>query len=181
MKKERGELLKKKGQVWIETVIYLLIAFVMIGMVLAFVKPKIEEIKDNSILDQSVHILEDIEDTITSIGSPGNKRLVEIGLKKGTFTINSKNNSLIFKMDSMHLYTEPGIKVEIGNVVAETTKKTRDNLVVLSSNYTESYNFTYNDNKESKILTKASVAYKLIITNEGYDTLGRSIINFELD
>lgn len=180
MKKKRGELFEKKGQIWIETVIYLLIAFVMIGMVLAFVKPKIEEIKDESILDQSVQILGDIEDTITSIGAPGNKRLVEIGLKKGTFTINSENDSLIFKMDSMHLYTEPGVKVEIGSVVAETTKKTRDNLVVLSSNYTESYNFTYNDKKESKILTKASVAYKLVITNEGYDTLGRSIINFEL-
>ena len=169
-----------KGQVWIETVIYLLIAFVMIGMVLAFIKPKIEDIKDKSILEQSVEIMEDIADTITTIGSPGNKRLVEIGLKKGTLTINSEDDLLVFEMDSMHLYTEPGEKVQIGTVVAETTKKTRDNLVVLTSNYTDSYNVTYNGRVESKILTKAPVPHKLTITNAGYDGQGRAIINFEL-
>jgi hypothetical protein len=183
MKKKRGELLINKdikGQVWIETVIYLLIAFIMIGMVLAFVKPKIEDIKDRAILEQSVEVMGDIDDTITTIGAPGNKRLVEIGLKEGTLTINGVNNTLFFKMDSMHLFTEPGVKVQIGTVVAETTKKTRDNLVVLESNYTESYNFTYNNNLETKILTKAAIPHKVVITNKGTDSQGRTIINFEL-
>ncbi len=172
--------MEKRGQIWIETVIYLLIAFVMIGMVLAFIKPKIEEIKDKSILEQSVEILGNIDDTITTIGSPGNKRIVEIGLKKGTLEINGEYDFLAFQMDSMHIYTEPGEKIQIGIIVAETTKKTRDNLVVLTSNYTESYNFTYNGNKESKRLTKAAVPHKLTITNVGYDSQGRTRINFEL-
>lgn len=182
MKEKRGELLQKsiKGQVWIETVIYLLIAFIMIGMVLAFVKPKIEDSKDKTIIEQSVEVMGDIDDTITTIGSPGNVRLVEISLKKGELVIDSGNDTLYFQMDSMHLYTEPGEKVQIGVVVAETTKKTRDNLVVLSSNYTENYNFTYNDKEESKTLTKAAVPHKLIITNQGYDVQGRVIINFKL-
>ena len=95
--KNKMKFKEVKGQVWIETVIYLLIAFIMIGMVLAFVKPKIEDIKDKSILEQSVEIMGDIDDTITTIGSPGNKRVVQIGLKKGELTIDSKNDSLIFQ------------------------------------------------------------------------------------
>jgi hypothetical protein len=171
----------KKGQVWIETVIYMLIAFIMIGMVLGFVKPKIEDIKDKSILEQSVEILGDLDETIMNIGTPGNKRLVEISLKKGTLAINPEDDMLIFKMDSMHIYTEPGEKVQIGTIVAETTKKTRDNLVTLSANYTENYNISYNLNQESKILTKSPVPHKLIITNAGYDSQGRTIIDFELN
>jgi hypothetical protein len=182
--KNGGDVIKRdknrKAQVWIETVIYLLIAFIMIGLVLGFVKPKIEEIKDKSILEQSVEIMGEIDNTITTIGSPGNKRIVEIGLKKGELTIDSEYDVLEFQMDSMYLYTEPGEKIQIGTVVAETTKKTRDNRVVLSANYTESYNITYNNDEESKTLTKAAVSHKLIITNKGYDSKGRTNIDFEL-
>ena len=60
----------------------------MIGMVLAFIQPKIEDIKDKSILEQSVEIMGNIDDTILNIGTPGNKRLVEISLKKGELTMN---------------------------------------------------------------------------------------------
>ena len=33
-------VMKKEGQVWVETVVYTLIAFVLIGLVLSFAKPK---------------------------------------------------------------------------------------------------------------------------------------------
>ena len=42
----------KHGQVWVETVIYTLIAFALIGTVLTFVKPKIEEMQDSAIISQ---------------------------------------------------------------------------------------------------------------------------------
>ena len=174
--KNRGD----KGQVWIETVIYMLIAFVMIGMVLAFIKPKIEEIKDKSILEQSVEILTNIEDTVDTIGGPGNKRIVEISLKKGELEIDGVNDLLIFKMDSMHVYSEPGEIVQVGTLLAQTTKKTRDNLVTLTSNYSSSYNLTYHNQEESKALTRAAVPHKLTISNVGYDSKGRVIINFDL-
>ncbi len=32
----------KRAQIWIETMIYTLIAFIMLGLVLAYAKPKIE-------------------------------------------------------------------------------------------------------------------------------------------
>ena len=52
---KRGK--RKKGQIWVETVIYTLIAFAMIGLALSFVKPKIDEIQDRGIIEQSITLL----------------------------------------------------------------------------------------------------------------------------
>ena len=38
---------KKRGQIWVETVIYTLIALILIGLVLTFITPKIKEIQFN--------------------------------------------------------------------------------------------------------------------------------------
>jgi hypothetical protein len=169
-----------KAQVWIETVIYLLIAFVMIGMVLSFVRPKIEELKDKSILQQSQEILETLDNTIVTMGVEGNRRIIDLGIKKGEFTFNAVDDLIKFETDSLYVYTEPGEKVQIGNVLAETKKKTRDYLVTLTSNYSEDYNITYKGKEESKTLAKSSVPYKLILSNEGEDSSGKTIINVDL-
>ena len=68
--------MEKKGQVWVETVIYTLIAFVMIGAVLAFVRPKIEEFQDKAVVEQTISALEDINSVILAVvqGGTGNKR-----------------------------------------------------------------------------------------------------------
>ena len=57
----------KKAQVWVETVIYTLIAFIMIGTVVTFAKPKIEEIQDKVILEQSLKLINDINTVILDI------------------------------------------------------------------------------------------------------------------
>ena len=170
----------KKGQVWIETVIYLLIAFLMIGMVLSFVRPKIEELKDKSIIEQSVEILNDIESTIITMGGEGNKRLLELGIKKGSFYFDCENETISFEIESLYVYTEPGEKVQIGNIVAETKTRTRTNLVVLTSNYSGNYNITYNGKEDGKLLTKSSVPYKLVLSNQGEDALNKVVINIQL-
>jgi hypothetical protein len=170
----------KKGQVWIETVIYLLIAFLMIGMVLSFVRPKIEELKDKSIIEQSSEILEDIDSTIVTMGGEGNKRLLELGIKEGSFYFDSQNETITFEMESLYVYTEPGEKVQIGSIIAETKKRTRTNLVVLTSNYSGDYNLTYNGKEEGKLLTKSSVPYKLVLSNNGEDAQGKTVINIQL-
>ena len=56
--------MKKKAQVWIETVTYTMIALVMIGLVLAFAKPKIEELQDKTIIEQSIKILNEFNSII---------------------------------------------------------------------------------------------------------------------
>ena len=43
-----------KGQIWVETVLYTLIALALIGITLAFVMPKINESKNNLIVEQTI-------------------------------------------------------------------------------------------------------------------------------
>lgn len=156
-----------KGQVWIETVIYLLIALVMISLVLAFVKPKIEELRDQAIIDQSIEILKNIDNSILTMGEAGNKRVLEIGIKKGTLTIDSVNDNIIFEIDSRYLYTEVGQTVNLGNIQATTEDKGKNNLVTLKRDFSEEYNLTYKGEENAKTFPKSSTPYTISLTNKG--------------
>ncbi len=108
----------KRGQVWVETVIYTLIAFVMIGAVLAFIKPKIEEIRDKALIEQTIEVIESINFGIIELGGEGNKRIIELGIKKGILKIDGENNLIIFEIESRHVYSQPGEDIYIGNIIA---------------------------------------------------------------
>ena len=177
MNKKRGE----KGQVWIETVIYLLIAFVMIGLVLSFARPKIEELRDKAIIEQSLEVMKDIENVFLTIGSPGNKRLIEIGIRKGSLIIDSSTEEIYFEIESNYVYTEPGVEVEVGNIIATTIERGRNNLVTLKRDYSSEYNIRYKNEDEIKTFSKASNPYKVFISNAGEDVTQRTIINFDLE
>ena len=163
--KKRG--MKKKGQIWIETVLYTLIAFVMIGLVLAYAKPKIEEFQDKAIIEQSISLIKGIDSTILTIGASGNQRLVEIGIKKGELTIDGANDKIIFEMESRQTYSEPGVNISDGNLIIHTEKSGRYNLVTLTRDYKEQYDIKYEEKDESKTITKTSTSYQLLIVNQG--------------
>ena len=169
-----------KGQVWVETVIYLLIAFVMMGLVLSFIRPKIEELRDKAIIEQSLEIIKDIDNLIVTIGSPGSKRLVEVGIRKGSLTIDSEKDKIIFEMNSRYLYTEPGEIVQIGNIQAITEIKGTNNEIKLERDFSDKYNITYKGEESSKTLSKTSTPYRLFFTNEG-ELSNKIIINFDIE
>ncbi len=169
-----------RGQVWIETVIYLLIAFVMIGLVLSFVRPKIEESRDKGIIEQSIQMMNEIDNIILTIGSPGNQRLIEAGIKKGSFIVDGENDTLQFKIQSTFVYSEPDEVIQIGKVLVKTEEQTRYNLITLVSNYSQIYNITYKEKDEVKTFNSASTFYRLLISNEGIDSDSETIINFDL-
>ena len=180
-------LKRKRAQVWVETVVYTLIALSVIGIFLTFAKPKIEEIQDKTIIDQSVNILEDVNSIIGTLveRGAGNKRIIEVGIKKGKLTIDGANDQLIFEIDGRSTYTEPGIDgtqgkfIEVSNnVIASTQKIGNLNKVILISNYSN-YNITYQKDKVNKILVKSPSLYKISISNEG-DINGKININFKL-
>ena len=180
----RGEVkifADRRAQVWVETVIYLLIAFVMIGLVLSFVKPKIEQIRDKAIIEQSIEVLNNVDQVFSEIEkTPGNKRIVEIGIKKGEFIIDSANDLLEFYIQSSYVYSEPGENVTIGKINITTVSKGKYNDVTLKVDYSGQYNMTYKGKDESKTLSKASVPYQLIISNTGEDSNQKTVINFDL-
>ena len=170
----------RRGQVWVETIIYTLIAFALIGLVLAFVKPKIEEIQDKGIIEQSISVLEEIDLIIKTLGDPGNQRVVNLGISKGIFNIDGENNKLFFEIESRHVYSEPGKNVTIRNIIVLTEKRGKINDVTLTRDYEGEHDITYKNTDELKKIGKTSTSYTLLIANKGENALNKTIINIEV-
>lgn len=170
-------MFNKKGQIWVETIIYTLIAFVMIGLVLFFAGPQIGKAQDRAIIEQSVTIMQDIDSIISSIGVPGNKRLIELEIEKGTFKIDSENDRLIFEIESEYVYSQPDENISQGVITVNTDQKGDLSIILLSLEYAGVYNLSYEFKDELKTLGKSSTPYKLFISNRGGETTN---INFEL-
>ncbi|MEK6760443.1 MAG: hypothetical protein AABX93_00815 [Nanoarchaeota archaeon] len=169
------------GQVWVETVIYTLIALTMIGAVLAFILPKIEEIRDKSVIDQSINSIKNIDSVIDSVvgGGPGNKRLVETNIKSGKIKIDGIEDKIIFEIETTYIYSEPGKPINLGNVEAITEDIGGLNKVTITADY--NYNITYNEIDEEKILEQSSTPYTITIENKGEDGNGNTIINLNIN
>lgn len=170
-----------RGQVWIETVIYTLIAFVMIGLILSFARPKIEEIQDQAILKQSTEMMKQIDTTISTMGAAGNQRILEIGIKEGALKIDGDADKISFELESQSVYSEPGKNISDGNIIILTEKRSGYNLVSLTRDYSESYDLEFEGKDELKIIGKASTSYKLTILNEGAGEDSRIIMNVSLN
>ncbi len=171
----------RRGQIWVETVIYTLIAFAMIGLVLTFVKPRIEEIRDRGVIEQSIGILKDMKSVITTIGVSGNQRVIELGINKGTLNIDGVNDSIFFEIESEVVYSQEGVEVGAGSgVVTLTEKKGGSYIVTLSTDYNSTYNIKYDGRDELRSLGKAPTPHKLILLNVGRDNLDRIIIDIKL-
>ncbi len=167
-----------RGQIWVETLIYTLIAFVMIGLVLFFAGPKISEIQDKAIIEQSIEVMGEIDTIISGIGTAGNRRVVELRIRKGELKINGTHDKLVFEIESKHVYSQPGEPISIGgNIVVLTEEKGAFNIITLTRDYSAGYNITYQGEDKSKSITKSSTPYKLFISNKGGDL---SVIDFEI-
>ena len=172
-------VMNSRGQVWIETVIYTLIAFVMIGLVLSYAQPKIQQAQDTTIIEQSITMMKEIDSTILNIGATGNQRILEIGIKKGDLIIDGITNKIIFQMESQSVYSEPGTSIPDGSVIILTEEQSGYNLVTLTEDYNEDYNIRFSTEDREKKLSKASTSYKLIILNKGTEE-GKIILDFSL-
>ncbi len=169
----------KLGQIWIETVIYTLIAMVLIGLVLSFAKPKIEEFRDRSSIERTINIIKEIDNSIEEIRKEGfgNKRVIEFSLVDGEIQINGVNDSIIFEIDSRYEYSEPGKTFSKNGMNITTENFGKYKKVKIIKPY--SYNITYNGGDLSKIFSKASTPYKISLTNKGF-TEDKLVIDISL-
>ncbi len=172
-------ILKKRGQVWIETVVYTLIAFAILGAILGFAKPKIEKIQDKSIIEQSIGIMKNIDSIIEDVKIvSGNKREIELSIKKGSLNIDAENDQIIFEIESPYDYSEPGITITNGNIEIYNNQVGKINKINATIDYSEKYNLTINDEDRLELLTKSSGSYSLFISNKGKEN-SLTKINFE--
>ncbi|RMD45285.1 hypothetical protein D6829_02715 [Candidatus Pacearchaeota archaeon] len=158
----------KRGQVWVETVIYTLIGLAIIGIVLALVKPKIDEKKDIAAIEQAIDSLNILDSKIFEIQTiPGNKRVVTLKIGKGDLLIDAENDAITWELESNTQYSEVGSIIKIGDLNVLT--KIDGNLwkVYIQANYS-SINLTYNGvDKTTQVLSAAKNPYKITLENVG--------------
>ena len=159
-------MVNQKGQIWIETVIYILIALVMIGAVLAFVNPKIKEIQDKLTIDKTIEMLEELDSKISEVGgSIGNKRIINLDIKKGELQISGE--SIVYELKESNVeYSQPvdntdGAFTNMGKVEVQTVKNNDLYDINLRLNVDETLSYG------GGTLTRSSSAYKLSILNKG--------------
>ena len=174
--------MRRSGQVWIETVIYTLIAFVMIGAILAVAKPRIDQLQDKILIEQSIETLKGIDSLVFNVvqGGPGNKRLIEVGITKGILKVDGVDDKLIFELEGKHEYSEPGQEISDGNILINTEKQGKLRYVNLTRDYSKDHNITFQESDEIKSLSKASTSYKLLIANNGKGDDGRWIVDIKV-
>lgn len=168
---------QKKSQVWIETVIYTLIGLAIMGLIIAVMTPKINQMTDKTILIHSTESLTNLNQQIFEVlTSAGNQRQALLNIKKGEYVIDSLNNSIYFLLKSTGLkYSQPDFLFNQGEVDVLTIDKGNKKYdVYLFLNYS-SLNITFNNKKINKQLTSSPTAYKILIQNQGNKQL-----NFEL-
>jgi len=161
-------VIKKHGQIWIETVIYTLIGLTIIGLVLAAALPKINEKKDEVVIEQSIVALGIINDKIYEVlRAPGNRRVVDLEISNGALIIDIDKNTIAWIIDSSLQYSELDTSISLGRINV-TTKTGNPWKVELKSKY--NMDIRYNDDISGiKRLDVAPTPYRLIIENAGIE------------
>jgi type II secretory pathway pseudopilin PulG len=158
----------RKGQVWVETVIYTLIGLALIGLVLAILTPKIKEFRDRSVIEQTIESLNLFDSKITEVlDAPGNKRKINFRLDRGNIIINSSDDKIIYILDESNVrYSEPGFPLSIGRINVLTEELTETYKITLSLNYV--HNLTYDSSDKNKgEFSPVSVPYQFFVENKG--------------
>ncbi len=160
-------LSRRRGQIWVETVIYTLIGIALIGLVLAILTPKIKEFRDRSVIEQTIESLNVFDSKLVDVlDAPGNKRKVTFGLERGTVFIDSLNNTIRYVLEESNVrYSEPGISLDIGRINVTTEELTEGYTITLYLSYV--YNITFNGKDESEQFTPVSIPYDFFIENKG--------------
>lgn len=162
--------MKKRGQIWVETVIYTLIVLTMIGLVLSFVLPRVLELQDQTILERSKDMIMEIDNVLLSIsrGGVGNRRSIDLNIRKGDLIIDGEKNIITFIMESSYIYSEPGQIITDGRIKIYTEKIGEIGITNFTINYEEDYNMTYNGELRKTTFSQATIPYQLLVSNEGY-------------
>lgn len=159
---------KRRGQIWIETVIYTIIGLALIALVLSYAMPKINELKDNTVVEQSITAMNGLNEKIIEVrNSPGSRKVVDFTLKSGEMNINSVNNSISLDIRGINsAYSEPGVEISVGKVKVLTEKNQKNYDISIKLIY-PSINITYSGQEEMKKFDSSSNPYKLTLTNRG--------------
>ena len=153
----------KRAQIWISAVIYTLVGLTAIGLLLAIVQPRIQEIRDSITIKQTIEALHNFDSSLRStLIAPGNKRNVEFKLSAGKLEIKPEQNLVVWTMESANKFSEPGIVTREGTIYI-LTEKGKPWIVNLTLDYNEIADIT----SDTKTLSKSEKPYVISIENLG--------------
>lgn len=158
----------KRGQIWVETVIYTLIGLALIGLVLAIVMPKISEFKDKSTIEQTIDVLNAFDSKVNEVlAAPGNVREIKLKMRRGDLYVNGEEDTIVYELKPLNTkYSEPGVTIEIGNVNVTTTEIGADYGITLLLDFS-AYNLTFDNEDVEEKFSEVSIPYKFLIENKG--------------
>lgn len=169
---------KKKAQIWVETVVYTLIGISIIGILLAVAKPKIDEMRDRMVIEQTIDSLNILNSKIIETGeTPGNQRKIVFKLTQGRLTFDSSADSIVWELISDYKYSELNTLVPLGSINV-LTEEADPYKVSLFLNYSF-YNLTNQDLEKTLELEGSPTPYNLVFFNKGIPS-GFSNLNIDL-
>jgi type II secretory pathway pseudopilin PulG len=170
------KVIDKRAQVWVETVIYTLIGLAIIGLVMAVALPKINQKKDEIIIDQSIEALGNIDDKIYEVQrAVGNRRVVNLEIRKGSLVIDMDADTISWVIDSSFAYSEEGLSVPLGRLNV-TTRTGNPWEVELKIGYSMDIQHE-GETGGTKRLDPAPTPYRLVIENSGKNSEENIIID----
>jgi hypothetical protein len=157
------------GQVWIETVIYTVMALAIIGIVLGIVKPALDERKDAVSVKDSINMLGTIDSIVSEIKyTPGNSRTIDVKITRGNLIIDGEKNQVRIEIgDSRYAPSQPGIVAHEGDIIEITNSSGKNYQVNLILDYGGKFNITYQGKNQEKIFQYAATPYKISMRNNG--------------
>lgn len=159
-----------RGQVWVETVLYTLIGLALIGLVLAFATPKINEAKDRLAVEQAIESLNALDEKVNAVSiAPGNVRFVDFTLKRGELHFLPGENKIRFILFELTKpYSEPGSVIQQGRIDLVTTEEQKGSSVNLTINY-GSLDLKFGGLEEPIKFNPASLPYKFSVKSIAVD------------
>lgn len=177
--------MNKRGQVWVETVLYTLIGLALIGLALGFIMPKINESKDRIFVEQTINSLGTFDNKIMEVVQygVGNVRQIELSMKRGELYINTKDDKIEFVLTGLKKpFSQLNENILMGRVNVISYKGTKDYSVNLTTSYPNmmadiKYNGINRDIAEK--FPPVAIPYKFSIANEVIEN-AKFIINIQL-
>jgi hypothetical protein len=163
-------MFKKRGQVWIETVLYTLIGLTIMGGLMWAITPKINTLIDETAIEQARGFLGDFDEALArTLYSSGMQIEFNLPLKKGEFIVNGLDNSVSYVLrGTLKKFSEVNqlIPGDISILTKNVSTKKYD--VYLIVNYSSlGLNLTYNNKDSEKIFNSAPTPYPILISNKG--------------
>ncbi len=164
-------LKRKQGQVWMETLLYTVVGLAIIGAVLSFALPKLEQNKERAIIAEQISTLKTLDEIVLDLANApaGNTRIYSVSIDKSALTIDGSKDTISFSIPEIGVeYSEEGVSVKDGRVSVLTISAGKKKYKIdLSTSYDSSgINITTNRQDSIMELTPAPTPYTLQIARE---------------